>query len=138
MKPGRGGWIVALLAMLATLTAGGCGEPADDRNPGPRLIDETSLEIVETITVDHTGFAPDEITVTAGDGLELVNEGVEPHGFDGGEEFGTGLLEPGERSTLVLPSAGDYPYVDPADPDNEGLIVVEADPDDPGSGSRDD
>lgn len=120
-------WSVAVVAFVATA----CGEPAADRFPGPDQLDETGFEVVETITVDDTGFSPDEVTIVAGDGLELVNDGHGPHGFDGGEEFSTGLLEPRELSTLVLAVSGDYPYVDPADPSHEGVIVVEPHPDEP-------
>lgn len=123
---------------LAVLFAAACGEPADDRIPGPDQLAETPFEIVGSISVDERGFTPSEITITAGEGIELVNEGVDPHGFDGGEEFGTGLLEPGERSTLVLVEPGDYTYVDPADTGHQGFIVVEPDPDDPDTETEDD
>lgn len=118
------------MALVLSLAAA-CGDPPADRLPGPDLLDDPGFEIVETITVDDRGFAPDEVTIVAGEGVELVNGGDGPHGFDGGAEFGTGLLEPGERSTLVLTEAGDYPFVDSADPAREGRIVVDPDPDDP-------
>lgn len=128
MRARLGGWFIVA---LATATLGSCGEPADDRIPGPDLLDDPSLEIVETITVTSDGFDPDQVSIVAGEGLELVNDGDQPHGFDGGEDFGTGLLEPGERSTLVLREAGEFPYVDPAEPNHQGTIVVEPDPDAP-------
>jgi plastocyanin len=132
MKPRRTLWsLVALLGACGVA----CGEPADDRIPGPDLLAETSVEIVETVEVGERGFAPDEITVVAGDGIELINTGTEAHGFDGGDAFGTGLLEPGEKSTLVLVESGEYEYVDPADRSREGTIVVEPDPDDPATDS---
>lgn len=114
------------LAVLAPLLAG-CGEPPLDRVPGPAQLQDVP-EVVGTIVVDDEGFDPAEQTITAGEALELVNEGDEPHGFDGGEGFGTGLLEPGESTTLVLREPGELPYRDPAHPEHEGRIVVEPGP----------
>jgi plastocyanin len=119
----------ALVALA--LVAAACGEPAADREPGPRLLTDTTIDVVGTVSVDDAGFDPDELTVVAGQAVELVNEGSGPHGFDGGEDFDTGLLEPGERTTLVLSEAGELRFTDPAEPDHEGRFVVEPDPDDP-------
>jgi hypothetical protein len=118
-----------LVGATASLLLAGCGDPPADRIPGPDLVDEPTFEVVDTIAVDDDGFSPDEVTITAGDGLELVNEGDEPLAFDGGDEFDTGLLLPGERSTLVLTEAGEFPYTDGRPDGHEGLIVVEPDPD---------
>lgn len=125
--------VIAAVALIPT----SCGDPPDDPEPGRAQIRSEVPTVVDSVVVDDDGFDPVEVTITAGEGLELVNEGDAPHGFDGGEDLDTGLLEPGERSTLVLGEAGEYRFVDPAEPDHEGVVVVEPDPDDPESSGGD-
>ena len=91
--------IVACLA-LAALT--GCGD-SNPSAPTPEDLEDIDLSPDHTIVVDDDGFDPSELEVTSGEVLLLVNEGDTEHSFTTEDRaIDTGLMQPGEETTLVL------------------------------------
>jgi plastocyanin len=111
----------------ALLVIAGCGEPDPDREPGPRTLEGFDFEVDDTVVVDESGFDPTTVTVSAGDVIELRNDGDERHTFTADEgRFETGTLEPGEATTVVLDDPGRVTYHDALAPENAGVIEVVA------------
>jgi plastocyanin len=114
----------AVLGGVALLAA--CVDP---KPSSPTAADLRAIDLTpdQTITVDETGFRPAAVEVTAGDVVQLVNEGDELHTFTADERFDTGRMEPGDDTTIVLTEPGEIPYQDLEDPDHTAtLTVVEA------------
>jgi len=111
----------AASSLLLLVTA--CGE-VDPSTPTPEDLREIDLSPDHTITVDERGFRPAELVVTSGDVVLLVNEGEGQHSFTAQERFDTGLMQPGDETTLVLTEPGEIPYED-LESDAEGVLVVE-------------
>jgi hypothetical protein len=104
---------VARAVLLATIVAAGtlgCGEPDDDRIPGPRLLDEFALERVAEVSVDGDGFDTTRLEVTAGQAIDLVNDDDGPVRIRGRVDddlrYDTGDLQVGDRTTLGFRSPG--------------------------------
>jgi plastocyanin len=116
-----------VLVAALVLVIAGCGEPDPDREPGPKTLEGFDFEVDDTVVVDGSGFDPTTLTVSAGDVIELRNEGDEGHTFTADEgRFETGTLEPGEATTIVLDEPGRVTYHDALAPENAGVIEVEA------------
>jgi plastocyanin len=88
----------------------------------------------ETMTVDiaNFAFAPAELRITAGTTVVFTNSDGAPHTATAGtdaeptpERFDTGLLQPGERFTVVFDEPGTYAYFCERHPPMTGVIVVE-------------
>jgi plastocyanin len=110
-----------VLLAVAAFALGACSS-ADD--PEPRLA-ELDFEPAATLVVDETGFDADELEVTAGDTVLLVNEGDEPHSFVSTEPFrDTGEVLPGEEVVLRFDAADEVEAHDGTDPDQTVTIVV--------------
>lgn len=114
------------LVLAATLLAGAtfiaACSPADD--PQPDLA-ELDLEPVATVVVDETGFEPDRLQLTAGEGIELVNEGDQPHSFVATSPArDTGELLPGEVVLLRFDAADEIEAHDGTDPEHTITIEV--------------
>lgn len=111
----------AILLMLAA-TQGAC---SPDRPPAPpsQAIDGT---IVIRMTDDMI-FSPSNVTVSVGDTVAWVNDGVLPHTSsdspglaavdihnvlpDGATPWDSGTLASGERFSVVFDRPGDYTYL---------------------------
>ena len=53
-------------AVVAALTLAACGEPADDRIPGPRILEEGEFDVVATVTLDGSGFDKSDVEIAPG------------------------------------------------------------------------
>ena len=116
----------AVLAALGAVLLVACGDP-DPSPPTPGDLAEIDLSPDHTITVDEDGFEPAALEVQAGEVIQLVNEGDEPHSFTAADqEFDTGRLLPGEETTLVLTEPHEITYYDVEDRDHEGSLAVRA------------
>jgi plastocyanin len=114
---------LVLLASLALL--GSCS--ADD-DPEPRLA-ELDVEPVATLVVDESGFDTDELQLTSGDTITLVNEGDEPHSFVIDDPYrNTGDLLPGESVAVRFDDVDELEAHDGSDPEATVTIVVEERP----------
>jgi len=115
----------ALAAMVAAALVA-CGDP-DPSPPTPQDLAEIDVSPDHTITVDESGFDPGALEVEAGEVIQLVNQGDDPHSFTAADqEFDTGRMLPGEETTLVLTEPDEITFFDAEDPDHEGSLVVRA------------
>lgn len=110
--------LVGALVLLA-----GCGG-ASPSSPTPADIDAIDVTPAHTITVDEDGFDPPTLEVKPGTVIRLVNEGDQPHSFTAVDRFDTGLLDPGDDSTLVLTEPGEIVFHDVAVPDHRGTLTI--------------
>ena len=114
----------AVLAAVATAALVACGDP----DPSPPTADDLAdidLSPDHTITVDEGGFEPEDLEIEAGEVIQLVNEGDEPHSFTADDqEFDTGRMLPGDETTLVLTEPDEITYFDVEDRDHEGSLVI--------------
>jgi plastocyanin len=114
----------ALVVAVAALLLGGCA----DSNPSPPTAEDLAdidLSPDVTITVDEDGYDPDEVEDEAGTVFLLVNDGDEPHSFTADDHaFDTGILLPGEETTLVLTEPGTHPFHDTEAPEHDGELRV--------------
>lgn len=132
--------LLALVPLgLALATA--CSEAGPDRTPGPRTLDDYGTPVVTEVSVQSTGFSPTEVGLTAGEAIELVNEGgddvrvvgdVVLAASDGGTEpernYDTGTLPAGARTVLAFPQEAriTFSLVPPAGSGDEALVVLVA------------
>jgi plastocyanin len=104
--------LTALSGTALSVTA--CGEPREDRIPGPDLLDEVETEIVATVDIDDDGFAVEHLEVEPGQAIQLVNtsnEAVRVRGStDGDILYDTGGLRPDESTLVVLEEPGRYTF----------------------------
>ncbi len=105
-----GGFLVA--TVILGLTA--CGEPDEDRIPGPRLIEEGEFDVVATVTVDESGFDVEVVEIDSGEVVAFEVVGEEPtqiRGYVDDElQSDTGDLLPGETTLIRLTEPGEVTY----------------------------
>jgi plastocyanin len=119
--------VAALVAAGMLVLAGGACSAADDPEPD---VADLSFEPVATLSVDESGFDVDQLDITAGDTITLVNAGDEPHSFTSTDPLrDTGELLPGEEVLMRFDEAGEVQAHDGTDPDAEVTIVVAERPD---------
>jgi hypothetical protein len=110
--------------LLAIVVVAACGGD-DPVTPGPDDLERFDFDVDATMTVDESGFSPDELVVGVGDVIELRNDGDEVHAFTERSGAFDVRLEPGESSTLVLDDLGRTRLHDGRLPAHEASIVVE-------------
>jgi plastocyanin len=116
-------WLGPAVAVLLAATAG-CGS-ADPSPPTPSDLEEIDLSVDHTIVVDDDGFDPDTLEITAGEVIQVVNEGESEHSLTAEDRrFDTGSMQPGDDTTLVLTEPGEVTVFDTADPDHTATITV--------------
>jgi plastocyanin len=116
-------WLGPAVAVLLAATAG-CGS-ADPSPPTPSDLEEIDLSVDHTIVVDDDGFDPDTLEITAGEVIQVVNEGESEHSLTAEDRrFDTGSMQPGDDTTLVLTEPGEVTVFDLADPDHSATITV--------------
>lgn len=105
---------VACSLLVAAVSVSACGEPREDRIPGPDLLDEVETVVRATVDIDDDGFAVEQLEVEPGQAIELVNttgESVRVHGStDGDIVYDTGGLFPDESTLIVLEEPGRYSF----------------------------
>jgi plastocyanin len=118
----RAAVLLAAVAVLAVAGAG-CGSERADRQPGPSdgaVLDFTSKA---TIAVSEKGFDPAELTVRVGDTITVENRGSRADGLSS-TSIDTGMLEPGESTTVFFGEERTIDIASHADPSHTGRIVV--------------
>jgi plastocyanin len=115
---------LAVVALLV-LVAAGCGSERADRRPGPQ--DGSALDFTSkaTIRVTEAGFDPAELTVEVGDTITVENRGSRSDGLSS-TTIDTGLLEPGESTTVFFGEARTIDIASHADATHKGKITVNA------------
>jgi plastocyanin len=98
------------------------------QEPGPHDLERFDVKTKATITVDEDGFSPAQLTITAGDVIEVVNEGADAHDAIGGDRFDTGKIEPGDTVALVMTKPGTIRYHDRFAADHKATLTVRPDP----------
>ena len=78
-----------------------------------------------TITITDEGFEPSFLKVTPGSIIAWVNASLNEH-TSTGATWDSGVLSAGQRYQFKLNAPGTYTYVDNANAENMGVIVVEA------------
>lgn len=104
---------IALLLAFGCLLAG----PVPIASAGPAS---------HTVTMDGTQYAPQELTVKAGDTVVWVNKDPFPHTVtarSGG--FDSKTIGPGKSWTYRVRKAGVFPYVCTLHPTMKGTLKVE-------------
>jgi plastocyanin len=124
--PRRVAVLLAVAALLA-LVGAGCGSERADRKPGPQ--DGSALDFASkaTIAVSEKGFDPANLTVRVGDTITVENRGARPDGLSS-TSIDTGVLEPGESTTVFFGEARTIDIASHADPSHKGTIVVNPEP----------
>jgi plastocyanin len=114
----------ALAAALVLTALSGCGD-SNPSPPTPEDLQDIDLSADRTIVVDDDGYDPSELEVTAGEVLRLVNEGETEHSFTADDRaIDTGLMQPGEDTTLVLTKPTVIHFYDLGNPDHVGTLTV--------------
>ena len=120
---------VVLLALVALLTATavGCGSDRADRKPGPQ--DGSALDFTSraTIALSDSGFEPSTLTVKVGDTITVENRSSRRDGLSS-KTIDTGVLDPGESTTVFFGEAQTIDVASHADPSRTGKIVVNPEP----------
>ena len=118
---------VLLAVALLALAGAGCGSDRADRKPGPQ--DGSALDFASkaTIAVSEKGFDPTDLTVRVGDTITVENRGTRPDGLSS-TSIDTGVLEPGESTTVFFGEASTIDIASHADPSHKGKIVVNPEP----------
>jgi hypothetical protein len=109
---------VLVLAGLSSLA--GC-----DRSDGPgpgRSGPGLSLAPVAEVVWTDDGLATAMVTVGTDQAVQVSNQGSEPRRL-AGDKLDTGILRPGESTTLYLTRPGRFELRDPADPAT-GLVIL--------------
>ncbi len=120
--------IVAVLAAVTT-TAVACGDPVEE--PTLPTVD-FSPSAVLTVTPDGIGCALVRVTtgpdcaVPAGSVVEVVNEGADDRRVVADGIFDTGILRPGDTTTVVVTEVGTFRVYDDATPEQTLELVVTA------------
>ena len=113
---------------LVVVVLSGCVDPQPS-TPAAADLEAIDLSPDHTVAVDDRGFDPAELEVRAGDVIRLVNEGTDEHTFTAdGQRFDTGIMEPGDHTTVVLTEPGEVAYRDLEEPDHTGVVTVRARP----------
>lgn len=115
----------ALLALVLTLgvTAAGCD--SDRRAVSRDALPDVPAEPDHVVVLDSSGFDPDELEVGTDELIEIRIEGDEPRGIRTEEhEIDTGMLLPGETTSVIFDEEARYVVTDLADDDH--TMVVEA------------
>jgi plastocyanin len=117
---------VFVLIGLVLAGAGG-GDDRADRRPGPE--DGSALDFTSkaTIVITESGIDPATLTVRVGDTITVENRGKRPDGLSS-LSIDSGVLQPGETSTVFFGEERTIEVASHADPSHTGTIVVTAAP----------
>jgi plastocyanin len=106
---GRRRWLAATgLAAIAMAAAAGSTLAAD-----------------ETVSMMDFEFDPATVTINVGDSVTWTNDGDAPHTATG-DDFDTGLVNPGDSDSVTFDTAGSFDYVCTLHPQMTGTVTVEA------------
>jgi plastocyanin len=115
--------VMLAVVTLLVLAGAACGSDPADRKPGPQ--DGSALDFTSkaTIVLTEQGFEPSTLTVKVGDTITVENRGSRPDGLSSGT-VDSGVLQPGESTTLFFGEAQTIDIASHADPSHTGKIVV--------------
>lgn len=93
---------------------------------GAMLLPAFGAEPEPTVKIENFTFEPAEITVKAGTPIIFENDDDIPHVVvaDDKKSFRSEALDTGDRYTLTLEKAGDFPYFCGMHPHMQGTIHV--------------
>jgi plastocyanin len=120
--------VAPVFVLIALVLAGaGCGDDRADRRPGP--LDGSALDFTSkaTIVITESGIDPATLTVRVGDTITVENRGTRPDGLSS-LSIDSGVLQPGETSTVFFGEERTVEVASHADPSHTGTIVVTAAP----------
>jgi plastocyanin len=120
--------VAPVFVLIALVLAGaGCGDDRADRRPGP--LDGSALDFTSkaTIVITESGIDPATLTVRVGDTITVDNRGKRPDGLSS-LSIDSGVLQPGETSTVFFGEERTIEVASHADPSHTGTIVVTAAP----------
>ena len=111
-KPGHRSRLVTamIVATLIGLMTTGCGEPADDRIPGPNMSVSFGLDPGAAIVVGANDIDLDDVELQAGQTLEITNETGHRIRF-AGSGFDTGEMLDGESTVIAFTEVADVDLV---------------------------
>jgi plastocyanin len=95
----------------------------------PSLAEDFTVDIDDGNPSDVStwGYSPREISIAAGQSITWTNSGRLAHSATAtGGQFDTGLLDPGDSSTITLSSAGTIAYQCSVHPTMTGTVIVQA------------
>jgi hypothetical protein len=119
--------IIAAILAAVTTTAAACGEPIEE--PTLPTVDFAPSAIL-TVTPDAIGCALLRVTtgpdcsVPAGSVVEVANEGADDRRVVADGIFDTGMLRPGDTTTVVVTEVGTFEVYDDAAPEHTVELVV--------------
>ncbi|MEY2405890.1 MAG: Cupredoxin-like domain [Acidimicrobiaceae bacterium] len=120
--------VAPVFVLIGLVLAGaGCGDDRADRRPGP--LDGSALDFTSkaTIVITESGIDPATLTVRVGDTITVDNRGKRPDGLSS-LSIDSGVLQPGETSTVFFGEERTIEVASHADPSHTGTIVVTAAP----------
>ena len=79
-----------------------------------------------SVTIKSFKYAPDPITISAGDSVTWTNEDPVGHTVTARDDtFKTGMFFPNESAAITFDTAGEFPYFCSTHPEMAGTVVVE-------------
>ncbi len=113
------------VAALALAGLAACGDDADI--PDNSDIDASVPVSAATVRITGDGFAPDTVSVTAGDAVAFTNDDDQDHRVVAKDaSFDTGVLHPGESTIVAFGSPARVEFSDTLDPAHTGQVEVGA------------
>jgi plastocyanin len=118
----RSAWSRALVALALGLTLAG---PVSSE-PSSVAARELALqpEPAATVEVSNFTFAPDVVTIAAGQAVAWVSRDSVPHTATGAG-FDSGRLATGQPAVVTFDTAGEYPYNCSIHSRMAGMVVVQ-------------
>jgi len=113
---------VALL-VAAALAVAGCYSGA--QKPGPEDGSDLDFGITQTVTIDDAGIHPNVITGHVGQAVSVTNRGTRDHTLSS-ESIDTGVIRPGETTTVYFSETATVDAHDRADPTHTATIKIAA------------
>jgi plastocyanin len=117
--------LVGVMA-LGALAIVGCGSSSNQTSGGGQSTTQTSGN---TVILKNTSFQPQQITISTGGELTWMNQDSVNHTIVGdntgpGDDFQSGVLQPGEEFSFIFDQPGTYPYHCSIHPNMKGTVIV--------------
>jgi plastocyanin len=124
---------LAVLLLVATVIAAGCGVPASTRSAEPAAHGESGSELPVArpdpgrVVIDNFAFMPGTITVEAGTRVTWVNHDDVPHTVTSSARprtFASAALDTDDSYSFVFTAPGTYDYFCAVHPHMTGKVIV--------------